>query len=119
MLKRMPTHTGDDTHASCVVAGDYIFLSHHAGGLEQEDIVYQMRKTFERMQGTLKSVDASLDDVVQINLYLKNIGDFRAAADVFREYFKNGVPARMSTTSQFVNDACLCQMDGVAYKPQK
>ena len=31
MLKRMPTHCGDDTCASCVVAGDYIFLAHHSG----------------------------------------------------------------------------------------
>ena len=29
MLKRMPTHYGDETCASCAVAGDYIFLAHH------------------------------------------------------------------------------------------
>lgn len=31
MLKRMPSNCGDDTCASCVVAGDYIFLGHHGG----------------------------------------------------------------------------------------
>jgi 2-iminobutanoate/2-iminopropanoate deaminase len=58
----------------------------------------------------------NLDDMVQVNLYLKNIADFRKAADVFSEYFKNGAPARMTTT-EFVGDGCLCQMDGIAYKP--
>lgn len=119
MLKRMPTHTGDDTHASCVIAGDYIFLAHHAGGFEQENLVYQMRKTFERMRQTLESAGAGLDDMVQIHLYLKNIKDLGEAAEVFREYFKNGVPARMTSTTQFFDDECLCMMDGVAYKPQK
>lgn len=26
MIRRMPTHCGDETCSSCVVAGDYIFL---------------------------------------------------------------------------------------------
>lgn len=117
MIQRMPSHCGDDTCAACVIAGDYIFLSHHGGGHEQDDIVHQMRKTLESMQDTLQTAGAGLDDLVQVNLYLKNIRDFRKAADVFREYFKNGVPARMTTTTEFIGDACLCQMDGIAYRP--
>lgn len=117
MIKRMPTHCGDNTCSSCVVAGDYIYLAHHGGGQDKDDIVYQMRKTFESMIGTLASVGAALDDVVQINLYLRNINDFRLAADVFKEYFKNGAPVRMTTTTEFVGERCLCQMDGIAYKP--
>lgn len=31
MIIKMPTHCGDDTCSSCVVAGDYIFLAHHGG----------------------------------------------------------------------------------------
>lgn len=118
MIKRMPTHYGDETCASCVVAGDYIFLAHHAGGHEKNDIVYQMEKSFESMAKTLESVSATLDDLVQINLYLKDINDFRAARDVFYKFFKNGFPARMSTTTDFISPNCLCMMDGVAYKKQ-
>ncbi len=117
MIKRMPTHCGDETCSSCVVAGDYIFLAHHGGGHEKEEIVHQMRKTFESMKETLDSVGATLDDLVQINLYLRDISDFRAAADVFSEYLKDVSPARMSTTTEFVGKTCLCQMDGIAYKP--
>jgi len=38
MIKRMPTHCGDETCPSCVIAGDYIYLAHHAGGFEKNDI---------------------------------------------------------------------------------
>ncbi|MDR0849505.1 MAG: RidA family protein [Propionibacteriaceae bacterium] len=115
MIRRMPTHVGDDTVASCVVAGDYIFLAHHAAHWFGSDIVEQTRAVFESMQNTLASVGASLNDVVQLNLYLRNIADFRQAADVFREFFTEGAPARMTTTTDFVDATCLVQMDGVAY----
>ena len=42
---------------------------------------------------TLSSVGASLDDLVQLNFYIKNVSDFRKGADVFREYFKRTGPA--------------------------
>ena len=116
MIKRMPTHSQDDTYASCIVAGDTIYLSHHAGGFDKDDVAHQMQKTFENLNQTLASVGATLDDMVQIHLYLKDIGNFQAARDVFHRYFRNGVPARMTTTTQFVEPACLCMVDGIAIK---
>jgi len=120
MLKKMPTHCGDDTCASCVVAGDFIFLAHHAGGFEKQDINHQTRATFERAKSTLASVGASLNDMVQINLYLKNLNDFDGARKVFYEYFdKDNFPARMTSQTEFLDADCLCMIDGVAYKPEK
>lgn len=116
---KMPTHCGDDTCSSCVVAGDYIFLAHHGGGQDVKDIVHQTRATIESMAKTLATVGATLDDIVQLNFYIKHVSDFRRGADVFREYFKNGAPARMTVVTEFVGPNCLCQMDGIAYKPQK
>lgn len=117
MLVKMPTHCGDDTCSSCVVAGDFIFLAHHGGGQDTNDIIAQVRATIESMKQTLSTVSATLDDIVQLNFYIKNIEDFRKGADVFREYFKNGAPARMTIVTEFVGENCLCQMDGVAYRP--
>ena len=116
MIKRMPTHCGDETCPSCVVAGDFIFLAHHAGGFDKEDVVHQMEAAFDKLKGTLESVGASLDDMVQINLFLRDIEDFRRARDVFFKYFKGGFPARMASTTDFVDSACLCMLDGIAYK---
>ncbi len=115
MIKRLPTHCGDETCPSCVVAGDYIFLAHHAGGFEKSDIAYQTRVAFEAIKNTLASVGATLDDMVQLNYYIKNTEDFRTGRDVFTEYFPNGAPARMTVVTQFLDDNCLCQIDGIAY----
>jgi 2-iminobutanoate/2-iminopropanoate deaminase len=75
-----------------------------------------MEACFERMSKTLESAGASLNDMVQINLYLRNMDDFRPARDVFFKYFKSGYPARMATTTEFVDSSCLCMLDGIAYK---
>ena len=116
MTRRMPTHCGDETCPSCVVAGDFIFLAHHAGGFDKDDVVHQMEAAFDKLKKTLESVGASLDDMVQINLFLRNIEDFRPARDVFHKYFSE-FPARMSSTD-FVDSSYLCMLDGIAYNSE-
>lgn len=117
MIQRMGNHYGDDTCSSCVVAGDYIFLAHHGGGQDVNDLAYQTRASLDSLQQTLQSVGATLDNMVQITYYIRSVEDFRKGADVFRDYFKNGAPARMTVVTEFVGENCLCQVDGLAYMP--
>ena len=114
-INRIPTHCGDNTCAACVMAGNTIYLAHHAGGLDQEDIRHQMLACFTAMEQTLASVGAKLTDLVQINLYLRDLQDFPLAAEVFEEYLKDTPVARMTSTTDFIETACLCQMEGVAF----
>jgi len=101
-----------------VVAGDFIFLAHHAGGFDKEDITHQTRAAFASMRASLEAAGATLNDMVQIHLYLKDLKDFPQARDVFYEVFDgDSFPARMSSTTCFLNSECLCMLDGVAYKP--
>ena len=117
---KLPTHSGDETHASCTIAGDFIFLAHHAGGFDKNDIEHQMRTTFTHMRSTLASAGAELNDMAQINLYLKNLSDFDRARNIFYEFFDEGCfPPRMTSTTEFLDPNCLCMMDGVAYKPRE
>lgn len=116
-IKRMPTHCGDETCPACVVVGDYIYLAHHAGGFDKREIGHQMRAVFERAKKTLAQAGATLNDMVKIHLYLSDSADFDGAIEVFYEYFdKDCFPARMTTTSNFLDAECLCMIDGVAYK---
>ena len=118
MIKRMPTNCGDNTCPSCVTAGDFIFLAHHAGGNNKGNIEEQMRAALESVKKTLKSVGAEMNDMVQINLYLRSVKDFEKAREVFYDYFDEGnFPARMTTTTDFIGEHCLCMIDGTAYKP--
>ena len=119
-IKRLPTHCGDETCPSCVIAGDYIYLAHHAGGFDKRNIRHQMRAVFESAKSTLAAAGATLDDMVHIHLLLYDLSDFDGAIEVFYEYFDKGCfPARMTSTSKFLNEDCLCMIDGVAYKKKE
>jgi len=120
MTQRVKASHGDDTCPACVVAGDYIFLAHHAGGYDRDDAAHQTRAAFESMKATLMAAGASLNDMVQIHLYLKDLKDFDAARAVFYEYIDAGCfPARMTSTSEFLDERCLCMIDGIAYKGRR
>ena len=117
MIKRIAGHYDDKTLSKGVEAGQYIYLSHHSGGHEKEEVSHQMRKTFEGIKDTLSYFDANLSDMLQVNLYLKTKEDFEDAISVFGEYFEEeNAPTRTTVITDFVDEGCLCQIDGVAYK---
>ncbi len=118
MITRLPTHCGDDTCPACTVAGNYIFLAHHGGGQDVPRIEHQVGATLEAMAHTLEGVGATLDDLVQLNFYIRDTADFRRGADAFRDWFHGGFPARTTVVTEFIGENCLCQMDGVAYLPK-
>ena len=117
MIKRILGQYDDKTLSKGIEAGQYIYLSHHSGGHEKQEISYQMRKTFEGIMDTLSYFDANLSDMLQVNLYLKTKEDFDEATKVFEEYFEEEcVPTRTTVITEFVDERCLCQINGVAYK---
>lgn len=105
-----------ETFSSCVIAGDFIFTSHQGGGQHSSDVDVQLQASFRNLENALKAANATLDDVVQINLLLKNAGDFGKAQEVFRRVFQNGFPARTTYVTEFVAPEVVVQIDAVAYK---
>ncbi|MGH4117399.1 RidA family protein [Clostridium sp.] len=79
-----------------------------AGGVKEQ--AYQCLKNIKAI---IESVDHVMDDVVKVNIFLKNIADIDAVDAVYTTFFPGGVPARtMVGVSVLTNDA-LVQMDAV------
>jgi 2-iminobutanoate/2-iminopropanoate deaminase len=56
-----------------------------------------------------------LERVVKVNVFLKNIGDLPEMERVFSEYFENEkFPARITSTTEFIDSDCLMMIDGIA-----
>lgn len=109
------------TFSTFVQAGDFIFVSHHGGYHKGEftTIEEQTELCFKRLRFTLEKAGAALEDIVHVNVYLKDPKYFKGFRDVFRMQFKNGYPARMGIFSnKFLDEECLMQMDAIAYKPE-
>lgn len=116
MIRRLSLCPAGETYSSCVIAGDFIFTSHQGGGQHSADVVIQLEATFLNLEKALKAAGASLDDVVQLNLLLKDASDFPRAEEVFRKFFRNGYPARTTYVTGFVAPEVTVQVDAVAYK---
>jgi enamine deaminase RidA (YjgF/YER057c/UK114 family) len=97
---------GGQTHSSPipegVVAGGFIFLSAVRGvdlktqQVETEDIAEQTRLAFEAARIALKTEGATLDDVVKIAVFLKDMNDRVGFNKVWAETFPENPPARFA-----------------------
>ncbi|KGE17140.1 RidA family protein [Paenibacillus wynnii] len=103
------------SYSTAVVAGDYVFLGLHRGF--GESFTQQIHEAFRFLKDTLNEVNVPLENIVKVNVYLKNIADLPEMERVFMEYFeKDKFPARMTTTTEFIDTDCLMMIDGIAYK---
>jgi len=104
------------SYSSAVTAGPYTFLGLHRGqGLDFES---QIKDTFKHLKQTLVQCGLELNNLVKVHVWLKNINDLPAMEKIFNQYFEeNKFPARMTATTQFIDEDCLIMIEGTAYNP--
>ncbi len=108
-----------------IKAGDYIFLSGQTGYIESqtgkpiEGIEAQTRQCLNNMDSVLRGNGVSLDDVVKVNIFLKNEKDFPIVNDIYCSYFKGKKPARSTIVTGLSNPLMLIEMDCIAYQTQR
>lgn len=111
MIQRIPTPF---SYSSAVAAGDYVFLGLHRGF--GQTFTEQIHGAFSSLRETLGHFDLSLQSIVKVNVYLKHIKDLPEMEKIFQEYYEvDTYPARMTTTTEFIDQDCLLMIDGIAY----
>ncbi|WP_309244989.1 RidA family protein [Clostridium tagluense] len=79
-----------------------------AGGVKE-----QAKQCLKNIKAIVESVDHVMEDVVKVNIFLKNISDVDAVDEVYTTFFPSGVPARRTVgVSALLKDA-LVQIDVV------
>ena len=103
------------SYSTAVEAGDYVFIGLHRGfGDTFEE---QFHGAFTYLKETLSQLDVSLENITKVNVWLKNIHDLPTMEKLFFDYFeKDKFPARMTSTTEFIDADCLMMIDGTAYK---
>lgn len=73
----------------------------------------QTGQCLKNIKAIVESIDHAMEDVVKVNIFLKNIADIEAVDEVYSTFFANGIPARRIVgVSALPNDA-LIQIDAV------
>ncbi len=101
-------------------AGDYIFVSGQVGfvnatGKEVKGTEAQTRLCLENMKRVLVAAGASLDDVVKVNVFLRNEEDFAKMNEVYQGYFPGDKPARSTVVAGLALPNMLIEIDCIAY----
>lgn len=79
-----------------------------AGGVKE-----QAGQCLKSIKAIVESIDHAMEDVVKVNIFLKNIKDIEAVNEVYSTFFPGGVPAqRIVGVSALLEDA-LIQIDAV------
>jgi len=76
-----------------VISGQ-IPINPETGEIVKGDIRGQARQAIENLIAILEAVGATVDDVIKVTVYLKNIKDFEEFNRVYEEYFGHSKPAR-------------------------
>ena len=79
-----------------------------AGGVKQ-----QTEQCLKNIKAIVESVNHVMDDVVKINIALKNIEDIDAVDEVYATFFPGGVPARRIIGVSALPGDALIQIDAV------
>ncbi len=88
-------------YSPVVVSGDTVYTAGQIGNdpegnLVEGGIAEQARRTLENVRTCLDAAGCTLDDVVKVNAYLADLGDFPTYNEVYVEFFSKPYPARTS-----------------------
>ena len=88
-------------YSPVVVSGDIVYTAGQIandpeGNLVAGGIAEQARRTLENVRACVEAAGCTLDDVVKVNAYLADLGDFPAYNEVYVEFFSKPYPARTS-----------------------
>ena len=79
-----------------------------AGGVKD-----QAGQCLKNIKAIVESIDHAMDDVVKVNIFLKNIADMDAVDEVYATFFPGGVPARRTVGVSALLEDALVQIDVV------
>ena len=79
-----------------------------AGGVKE-----QTGQCLKNIKEIVESVDHVMEDVVKVNILIRDMGDINAVDEVYTTYFPDGIPARTVVGVGALPKGALIQIDAV------
>jgi len=87
-------------YSQAVLAGGFLFISGQiaidpeTGGLTGGSSVEQTKRIMRNIAAILEEAGASVSDLVKCDIFVTDLGQFKAINDVYAEFFDTQPPAR-------------------------
>ena len=109
-------------YSQAVLAGNTLYLAGQipidpaTGQLTDTNIKTQTHQVFKNIQAVLAAAGFSMADVVQAQVFLKDLNDFGAMNEVYAEYFTADPPTRAAVEVSRLPRDCLIEIMVTAKK---
>jgi 2-iminobutanoate/2-iminopropanoate deaminase len=108
-------------YSPVVVSGDTVYTAGQIANDPERNLVAggiaeQARRTLENVRACVEAAGCTLDDVVKVNAYLADLGDFPGYNEVYVEFFAQPYPARTSVQAG-LPPGVLIEIEAIARKP--
>ncbi len=107
------------TYSQAVRHGDLVFLSGQIPldpatmEVVEGDIEAQIRRVFDNLAAVCQAAGATLDNVLKLNVFLTDMGDFPVVNAVMGEYFNEPYPARAAVGVAALPKGVAVEMEAV------
>jgi 2-iminobutanoate/2-iminopropanoate deaminase len=107
-------------YSQAIVAGEFVFVSGQVGlepstGNVPEGAAAQLEQAMRNLKSVLESAGCTLENVVRVGLYLRDVNDFQEVNKVYGTFFVSNPPAR-TTFQASPPGKYLVEVDAVAMK---
>jgi reactive intermediate/imine deaminase len=113
-----PQAIGPYSQAILVSGGSTVYLSGQIGldpvSMEMvTGINEQIQRVFQNLTAVAKASGGSLSDIVKLNVYLTDLGNFQKVNEIMASYFTTPYPARAAIGVAALPRGALVEMDAV------
>lgn len=84
------------------------------GKLVEGGIKEQTKQALTNIKAVIESVDHIMEDMVKVNIFVKDLADMDAVNEVYAEFFPEGSPARRVVGVSALQEDALIQIDAIA-----
>ena len=81
--------------------------------LVEGDIKVHIRRVFDNLKAVCEASGGDLSDIVKLNIFLTDLGNFTAVNEVMAEYFSQPFPARAAIGVNQLPKGAQVEMDGI------
>lgn len=107
------------TYSQAVKVGGTVYLSGQipldpvSMNLVEGDIGVHIRRVFDNLQAVCRAAGGDLGDIVKLNVFLTDLGNFARVNEIMAEYFQQPYPARAAIGVASLPKGAAVEMDAV------
>jgi 2-iminobutanoate/2-iminopropanoate deaminase len=105
-------------HTGILYASGQIGLVPEAGKLVADDVESQTRQVTKNLSAVLDEAGAKLTDIMKVNIFLTDMGDFPCVNEIYAAWLAEHRPARATVAVAALPLGAKVEMDLIARLPE-